>query len=171
MLSFLFSFNASAAPSVPIEVDMFSLAGCVHCAAMKQWINEFKQNDFPGIIFNEYELKSSAANRQKLMEYSKVYGFQTEGVPIIVIGDKYTIGEDKDGLTNNLRACQSGLCVNPSTKVEEYYKANPSERPTATAGTSSNTNETVGFIVLGVVVIAIIAVAVFSLKGSKGRKQ
>jgi glutaredoxin len=159
---FLSFLPLKAAPALPIDIYMFSADGCPHCAKMKAEIENMKEAQYPQINFQDFEINHNADNQKIFIEYSKIYNFDIEAVPVILIGKNYLIGENINGLHQTVANCLIEACPSPQTIYDEYFKTNP---PIYDNSVTTNPNYPyVGWAVLIIAAVGGIALLIKKLK-------
>ena len=136
-----------------IDVYIFTQQGCVHCAAVKTLLDEFKQKDYPGLVVHEFDLRTNPEYFQKYLEFGAAYKDldSNASVPVTYVGEKSVHGDLLTDVRGIIEICNIKECKNPQTFVDEYLKANPN----VAAQTSGSSNKaTIGLVILGVVIVA-----------------
>ena len=82
----------SAEPEVVIA--FFWRDGCSHCAAEKPFLRELTDQN-PQVVLKDYEVYYNMDNREYMIALGEAMGFETDGVPVTVIGDQVWIGYDE----------------------------------------------------------------------------
>ena len=93
-------------------ITFFWRDGCSHCAAEKPFLEALAKNS--QIDVNAYEVYYSSANREYLFALGEAMGFETNGVPVTIIGDQVWIGFSDDKLAemeDAVAVCLETGCV------------------------------------------------------------
>lgn len=155
---------AARAEANPVELYFFEGQGCQHCARMKSFLEGMKV-DYPNLTVRDFEVYFNKDNQDLFSAMAVAYNADTNGVPTIFIGDEVIVGENYEKLKNAVERCSLEACISPADKL-------------AAAGgdvnSISNTdqrvdgqNETIGWIVLGVILVIGIGVVIFIIKKKK----
>ncbi|MGZ4138412.1 MAG: glutaredoxin family protein [Actinomycetota bacterium] len=80
----------TARAAEPVNLTLFWLEGCPHCAAEKEFLAGLRA-DVPSLTVEAYEVRT-AEGRQRFLDTADRLGFDASGVPVTVIGDRYWIG-------------------------------------------------------------------------------
>lgn len=126
ILSLLPSF--SFAEELP-SAYLFYGEGCPHCANEKMFLYGDLRKEFPDLIIREFEVYQSPSNVALMDAVAREVGATVNGVPFLVIGERYMVGY-ADGVTSEairsaIRMCVSAPCRDvvapflPGTKVSE----------------------------------------------------
>ena len=81
-----------------VNIYLFWGEGCPHCAKEKEFLIKIAKKD-PSISVYGFEVYNDMVARSKLIEVSKKLGVEVNGVPFLVIGDKYLVGYMSDATT------------------------------------------------------------------------
>lgn len=142
-----------AAPQKPLEVVIFTGAGCPHCAKMLSYLETLKNQYL--LEVKEFEIYHSTDNQYEFLKYAKVFNFQANGVPITIIGNQIINGENYSSLVSAIETCQTNYCQPPSQIVENYYVSHElPAKPNQTNTTTTTNNAVVWGILLVVIVLA-----------------
>jgi thiol-disulfide isomerase/thioredoxin len=92
------AFGVSRAEA-PAEGDLpaiylFHGEECPHCQAERAWLEDVKE-EFPELEVVELEVWHDKKNRNIFLDVLEDLGVDSPGVPLTIIGDKYSIGFDK----------------------------------------------------------------------------
>ena len=129
-------------PSVKAEgsvnAHLFYGESCPHCAKESQFLFNVLKNKYPELEIHEYEVYYNEDNSKFLKKVGEVLNTKINGVPFLVIGDKYFIGY-ADGLTSiqiedKVKECLEKDCVDivgNLLKTETETK-NPIKEPSPT---------------------------------------
>jgi glutaredoxin len=96
-------------------ISFFWREGCSHCAAEKPFLEALTKN--PQIDVKAYEVYYSSANREYLFALGEAMGFETNGVPVTVIGDQVWIGFSEDKVAemeDAIAVCLETGCADPA---------------------------------------------------------
>jgi len=86
----LFSISKSIAAE-KVNLYLFWGEGCPHCAKEKNYLAELIKQD-PDIVLHEFEVYKDVEGRSKFVEATEKLNIETNGVPLLIIGDKYIVG-------------------------------------------------------------------------------
>jgi len=86
----LFSISKSIAAE-KVNLYLFWGEGCPHCAKEKNYLAELIKQD-PDIVLHEFEVYKDVEGRSKFVEATEKLNIETNGVPLLIIGDKYLVG-------------------------------------------------------------------------------
>lgn len=151
-LSLFLPFFLVQAELKPMNIHIFTQTGCPHCASAISLLENMKNNGYPEIVINEFDMKANHDHIKKLLLFANAYQADPRTVPLIFIGDKHISGY----LENSLREAIEyyHLPVNnypdPQNIVDEYYQSHPvqSEQPAGNTKT-----EIVGWVVIGAIIL------------------
>jgi glutaredoxin len=148
------AIEADPATPAPINVHIFTQQGCPHCARTLVYLEELKKTEYPQIVVTDYDLKTNPEKYQTYVEFATAFNvFSTAlTVPVTFVGDKVIFGEKPSDIRAAIETCKIKQCRDTKDIVAEYVSAHPEVQP-APANSSASI---VGWIVLGVVGIAII---------------
>jgi glutaredoxin len=79
----------------PIDVHVFYLSTCPHCAAARADLAELA-DEVPGLVVHEYEVSSDAANQQLFASMTAARGEEPRAVPTVILGDQVWVGWSTD---------------------------------------------------------------------------
>ena len=82
-----------------INAYFFYGDGCPHCAKEREFLFGDLTNEYQNLKVYEYEIYNSRDNITLLQQVLKKLNTNADGVPFLVIGDKYFIGY-AEGLTS-----------------------------------------------------------------------
>lgn len=82
--------QVQAGEPVP-DLEVFVRAGCPHCAAAKEFLNEL-QRERPSLRIAIYDVSEDAAARQRLTAMVAERGMSSVGVPTFLIGTELMVG-------------------------------------------------------------------------------
>ncbi len=77
----------------PVELVLFWVDGCPHCAAEKVFLADLEQRE-PALVIRAYEISGSPENRARFAAAGEALGFVPNAVPTTIIGDRHWIGFD-----------------------------------------------------------------------------
>ncbi|MBI5072177.1 hypothetical protein HZB93_04850 [Candidatus Falkowbacteria bacterium] len=158
-VAFLLPQTASAA-SNPVELYFFEGQGCPHCARMASYLEGLKV-DYPNLTVHDFEVYFNKENQELFQRMAAAYGSDSNGVPMIFIGDDVVVGENYEKLKSAVEKCSTEICVSPLYKLETSDANNNSNQP-AVPGT--NQNEMVGWIVIGIIILGGVGLIIFYLR-------
>ncbi len=101
ILLFVFTIMLGAGRSHAAEkVNLYFFwgQGCPHCAKEKVFLQNLVQND-SSLVLHDFEVYNNTENRDKLIEAAQKLNTEVNGVPFLVIGDKYLVGYLSDQTT------------------------------------------------------------------------
>jgi len=81
-----------------VNLYLFWGDGCPHCAKEKEFLNKLVKKD-KDIVLHSYEIWKDDVGRAKFVEASEKLGVEINGVPFLIIGDKYVTGYISDETT------------------------------------------------------------------------
>lgn len=117
LLTLFNSVTAQSEPEDPtVVITFFWHTGCSYCAKEKP-ILEALASKYPQIDLQEIEVTESEGNLNYYYAMGEAVGFETGGVPITVIGERYWIGYSDDvgtDIENVVKDCIDSGCVNTS---------------------------------------------------------
>lgn len=91
-LFFVFNPNLVRAEKTDYELNILSSPTCPHCISAKAFLAEFKREQKPDLVINDYTLASNTEKAQALYQEYNV-PLQYQGlVPIMFIADRYFVG-------------------------------------------------------------------------------
>lgn len=89
----LLSTSAPAHADAAIDIEVFSRAGCPHCAAADEFLVELRREQ-PALRVVTHDVRTDIAARARLQALATRYGMAPAGVPAFLIGDRLLIGFD-----------------------------------------------------------------------------
>ncbi len=110
--------------------------GCPHCEEEKKFLADLKRSH-PALEIRDYEVLSSAQNRELLVALLKAHGMQASGVPITFIGSRVFRGfsiQTKEAMEAAVRECLEKGCPDPLTPPEDAMRRQAPEPPAGTGG-------------------------------------
>jgi glutaredoxin len=114
-------FTSAIAQSGPeddpsIVITFFWREGCSYCAKEKPFLEELTER-FPQIDLQEFDVTASQQNLNYYLGMGDAVGYETGGVPVTVIGDRFWIGYS-DGVGREIESvigeCLNSGCENTS---------------------------------------------------------
>ncbi|NMB91225.1 thioredoxin family protein [candidate division WWE3 bacterium] len=81
-----------------VNLYFFWGQGCPHCAKEKVFLQNLVQKD-SSLVLHDFEVYNNTENRDKLIEAAQKLNTEVNGVPFLVIGDKYLVGYLSDQTT------------------------------------------------------------------------
>ena len=122
--SFLFSKEIYAKEN--INVYLFGGATCPHCKAELKLLNELK-SDYP-INVKYYEVYYNKSNQKLMSRFEKAYSASFNGVPVLVIGPEYLVGENTEKVKELvIKYSEKETYKDPYAIVEDYEELNKKE--------------------------------------------
>lgn len=82
---------ANAADSLPLSAYFFYGNGCPHCRQERQYLGELESR-YPSFKIYEFEIYENRENLAIMKESAKTLGASVNGVPFLIIGNRYFIG-------------------------------------------------------------------------------
>jgi thiol-disulfide isomerase/thioredoxin len=122
-LAVLFPLNSTHA-SEKVNLYFFWGQGCPHCAEERVFLQKLVQNN-KDISLYEYEVYNSVENRIKLQEAAKKLNTEVNGVPFLVIGEKYLVGYLNDETTG--KKIESIIEDYKKTGCYDIFQTSPKE--------------------------------------------
>ena len=102
-----------------VNLYLFHGDGCPHCAAERSYLNKLKQK-YPELNVTMYEVWDNDSNADLMKSVQKVLGSTTNGVPLTVIGDRYTVGfntSTEETIEKYVKNCSINSCEDIVDKV------------------------------------------------------
>ena len=162
----------------PVKLYVFYGAGCTHCADLHTYISELQTDKEYNFMFElvDYEVWSDKTNATLMSETAKVLNTQASGVPFYVVGDYYSSGfpnpeanADKfKEATDELKAAikKNYIELNKDNSTYVDLVATIGEGHAANSAKASKDNDVVGYVLLGITIIIIVAI-VFGRSSTK----
>ena len=156
--------TSTTAAGSKVNFYIFYGSTCQFCAALHEYVAELQNDPTINYMFEvvDYEVWGDKKNNELMAAIADEMNYTIKGVPIYVIGDEIYGGyEDTDSYNNTIR-----------TAIEKAYKEKSKDVVAPIAEdvlsgarslSESNKNKIVGYVILGVTVVAIIAI-VYSKK-------
>lgn len=91
-------FLSKVYASEPVNVYFFWGQGCPHCAKEKEFLKDITNKD-NSVKIHDFEVWYSEENRTKLEIIAKKLNVEVNGVPFLVVGDRYLVGYMSDDTT------------------------------------------------------------------------
>ena len=85
------SHAATSAATDKIELLLFWGDGCPYCEAEQEWLAQAAE-DYPRLVVRDYEVWYDEDNQALLLQVANDLGFEVQGVPVTVIGERFWIG-------------------------------------------------------------------------------
>ncbi len=150
--------------SNPIDLYFFEGQGCPHCAKMKSYLEGLK-NDYPDLKVYDFEVYFNAENQALFRKMAEAYGTDTSGVPTIFIDNEVIVGENFEKVKNAVERCSKEVCVSPMDKIENFNgTSNANVSIDGYSSMPNKFNETVGWVIIGVLILAGIFLLFYFLK-------
>lgn len=132
-----------------VNVYLFRGDGCPHCAEAEEWFDELSKDEEYSKYYTlvDYEVWYSEDNAKLMEKVAKELGTEANGVPFMVIGDKYYSGFSSD-MTDEIKETIKDAYNNKDYKdvVENLVKSN------------NKKDEKQKSVIIPVIVISVIAV-------------
>jgi glutaredoxin len=96
------------------ELILFYGDGCPYCEREREWLAEAR-DEYPGLTVREYEVWYDEANQALLTEVAEDLGFEVQGVPVTVLGDRHWIGFSEPLRADMVAAIESALDASTGT--------------------------------------------------------
>ena len=103
--------HAAATDARPVELTLFWLDGCPHCAAEKVFLADLV-TQYPSVTIDAYEVSSDADNRARFAAEAERLGFVPNAVPVTIIGARYWVGFD-DSVAAEITSVVAATAVPP----------------------------------------------------------
>lgn len=126
------------------SVTLFWGDGCPHCAEEEKYLDVLKQELGDNLNITKYEVWNNKENNELLTKVRNVLNDDNEGVPFLVIGNKYFTGYTEDMAKEIKKAIFDNLKQNHLNIVDLVKKGE--EIPTSM---TLNENPTIHFSLLG----------------------
>jgi thiol-disulfide isomerase/thioredoxin len=118
LAAFASVFAQSGSKEPEVVITLFWRDGCSHCAAEKPYLQELAKQ-YPQIKIKAYEVSVNSSNRDYMDALGSTMGFDTDAVPVTVIGDHSWLGFD-DSVSSIIQAavqsCMTTGCPDPADK-------------------------------------------------------
>ncbi len=102
----------------PVEVTLFWIDGCPHCATEHEFLEELLAGR-DDVILVDYEVSGDAGNRRRFAETAAGMGFEPRAVPVTIIGDEYWVGFSQSigaQIANAVDQALAGRDIEPARK-------------------------------------------------------
>lgn len=120
IVALLAVYGSAAAQSTSddpaVVITFFWREGCSHCAEEKPFLQELMAQ-YPQIDLRAFEVYDSQANLDYLFALGDAMGFETNGVPVTVIGGQSWVGYNEEigaELSAAVAACSIAGCGDPA---------------------------------------------------------
>ncbi|HOB25676.1 MAG TPA: hypothetical protein PLB45_00585 [Bacilli bacterium] len=163
--------TTASAGTNKVNVYIFYGDGCPHCAALHTFTDSLKTNTDYNYMFNivDYEVWYDETNSALMTSVGKYFNYDVSGVPFFVIGDKYFSGysEDMDSQIEDAikTAYNNDSYVDVVAGIGSGNLTAGTSDSTATEDNESAKKDVVGYIILGIALVIVIAI-VFSRRSS-----
>ena len=171
----------------PVKLYVFYGSTCVHCAHLHEVISGLEADTSINYMFElvDYEVWSNETNATLMKNVATALGTTAKGVPFYVVGEYYSSGfPDITSTDSSVKAAVSEATNELVEAIKNAYnKANSGDssykdivasvgngEATITEKKDTSANDVVGYIVLGVTVIIIIAI-IFGRSSSKDEEE
>jgi len=95
-----------------INIYFFWGDGCPRCEEEKPFLDSLILK-YPRVKLVEYEVWFSSENQDVFQQFAETLGFDPQGVPVTIIGDRYWIGyreDNQEEMEAALQDCLNGQC-------------------------------------------------------------
>jgi len=118
VLSVFFSFPPSALAEEGACIEMFYFygRGCMHCAQVRNWLKGVEE-DFPSLEVTEKEIYFDDENMDLVKRFERRLNFETEKVPVVIVGEDYFVGPDKGDRETILESIEEAKRKGPSSPL------------------------------------------------------
>ncbi len=171
----------------PVKLYVFYGSTCIHCAHLHEVISGLEADTSINYMFElvDYEVWSNDQNRDLMKNVATTLGTTASGVPFYVVGDYYSSGfPDITSTDESVKAAVKDATNELVEAIKtSYNKANSGDssytdivasvgsgEATVKENKDTSANDVVGYIVLGVTVIIIIAI-IFGRSSSKDEEE
>lgn len=131
----------NAANPLPISAYFFYGNGCPHCRQERQYLAEL-ENRYPSLEIIEFEIYESRENLAIMKQAAKTLGADINGVPFLIIGDRYFIGylegTTSEEIKNRVDECTAEPC---SDSIAAVAGRGPEDREQALVPGKSDATE------------------------------
>lgn len=162
----------------PVKLYVFYGSTCSHCADLHTFLSELETDKDYNFMFDvvDYEVWSDKTNATLMQNTAKALNTTASGVPFYVVGTYYSSGfpnpeanadrykEDTDKLKEEIKKAYIEANKENSTYVD--IVATVGEGHTANSAEDKKDNDIVGYILLGITIIIIVAI-VFGRSSTK----
>jgi len=142
------------APAESIDMYVFVLQGCPHCAVVESKLDEWKETSHPKINARILDLAKSG-NANIFNDFRLTYSSQSTAVPTLFIGDKVIVGEKVEEIEKAISNCEQNYCPDPNQLVQDYLKRHEPASSDAAANDIQK-NQMIALIVAGILVIGVV---------------
>ncbi|KAB7741015.1 hypothetical protein GA707_18185 [Nostocoides sp. F2B08] len=98
------------------ELVLFYGDGCPYCEMEREWLDEVRR-EYPDLTVREYEVWYDEDNQTLLMEVAADLGFEVQGVPVTVLGERHWIGFSDPLRDDMVVAIEAALAENAAGDV------------------------------------------------------
>lgn len=143
LIVFIFSLSffgvINAKEGNPINVYIFHGETCPHCKKELQYLDDLsKKYNFD---LKKYEVYYNKQNRELMDRFAKAYNTSFNGVPVVIIGYEYIIGDKQEDTERLIKQYGSQLTYeDPYTILLEYENTNIVSSNIKTQISSDNSN-------------------------------
>lgn len=132
-----------------INVYLFRGEGCPHCAEAEEWFKELDKDEEYSKYYQvvDYEVWYNQENAALMEKVAKDLGTEANGVPFIVIGEKYFSGFSKD-MADNIK----------TTIKDAYNNKNYKDVVNGTKSSNDKKTEKEKSILVPVILVSVFAV-------------
>ena len=110
------AFAAYKETKKQVKIYMFRGAGCPHCSEFLDFLNDLAKTEGKKFKLISYEIWFEKDNKDLMDEVADKMGFETSGVPLIIIGKKVYHGFDSSDIDSIKK------------QINKMYKQKVSER-------------------------------------------
>lgn len=139
------------------EIFIFTEKGCPYCTKVLERLGELEKT-YPDLKINEFDLRVEPKDYQKYKDFARTYKVAADSVPMTYIGDKVIKGAVLNEIDQAIENCRNNSCPDPEEKVKQFIKDNPDTSPAAV----ENNRSQIGWIVLGVLGIAVVVIFIIN---------
>ncbi|MBU1146546.1 hypothetical protein KKD80_03300 [Patescibacteria group bacterium] len=156
----LFLPGLARAAANPVELYFFEGQGCPHCARMKSYLEGLKV-DYPNLTVKDFEVYFDKENQDLFQKMTAAYNSNSNGVPMIFIGNEVIVGESYEKLKNAVEKCSTEeVCESPGSKVQGMGDIDVN-------APAPGGNEAAGWITIGVIAVFGVMFIYFIIKKKK----
>lgn len=125
-----FIVGVNAAEKSKINIYFFRGEGCPHCAEAEEWFKKLDKDSEYSKYYKivDYEVWNNQDNADLMEKVAKELGTTAEGVPFIVIGDKYFSGFSQDSADEIKAAIKTAYNDKNYTDVMDKMKNEKKEQ-------------------------------------------
>jgi cytochrome c biogenesis protein CcdA/glutaredoxin len=99
-----------------IEVHLFYGQGCPHCGAAIEFLESL---EYQNLNVVKHEVYFDDTERKLFLQVANSYNQETQGVPMIFVGENYFVGFDNkigENIEKSINYCFENKCINPLEK-------------------------------------------------------